>query len=135
MTTTFETAKNGDRVWCLRLGWGEIRDTAWSARYPIYVTFPSGEFSTFTAGGLHCEEDISQTLFWDEVKIKAPQKPLPDLAVDTKVIVWVRPGETFKRHFSHFEDDQIITFDCGKTSFTTSGEYDETAWPNWEIAE
>lgn len=135
MTTTFETAKVGDKVWCMRSGWGEIRGTDSSKAYPIAVYFTSDEFKTYTVDGQYDEEDLNQTLFWGEVVIDAPEKPMPDLKVDAKVLVWVRSDEKFKRHFSHFKDGQIVTFDCGKTSFTTSGEYDLTGWPNWELAE
>lgn len=72
MTTTFETAKVGDKVWCIRSGWGEIGEVGWSDRYPIYVRFPHGEFKTYTVDGLYDEEDLNQTLFWGEVLVGAP---------------------------------------------------------------
>lgn len=96
MTTTFETAKVGDRVWCMRRGWGEVREVKecggerWGGdtnRFPIDVRFPSGECETYTLGGLCDDDDISQTLFWDEIVIEAPVKPLPVLQVDAKVLV------------------------------------------------
>lgn len=135
MTTTFETAKVGDRVWCMRHGWGEVRETGWSARYPIYVCFPNDEFKTYTAGGLYDEDDVTRSLFWDEVVIEAPVKPLPDLEVDTKVLVWVNPNKKNRRHFSHFRAGRIWTFDSGSTSFTKLHAESTTGWPHWELAE
>ena len=79
MSTTFETAKVGDRVWCIKSGWGEVRATDGSVAYPISVYFTCDEFKTYTVGGLYDEDDITQSLFWDEVKIDAPVKPTPDL--------------------------------------------------------
>lgn len=81
MTTTFETAKVGDKVWCMKSGWGEIRETDYSSRYPIYVVFSRDEFKTYTAGGLHETDDKVQTLFWGEVVIDAPLKPRTDSAL------------------------------------------------------
>lgn len=132
MTTTFETAKVGDRVWSMGIGWGEILDTNHSARYPIRVQFQRGEYETYTLGGAHDAEDKTQYLFWDEVKIKAPVKPLPDLEVDAKVLVWVEPDRKYKRHFAHFRSGELHVFDSGKTSWT--GEV-TTGWDHWELAE
>ena len=135
MTTTFETAKIGDRVWCMRSGWGEIRETDYSARYPIYVCFPNEEFKTYTSGGLYDEGDITRSLFWDEVVIEAPTKPLPDLPVDAKVLVWDDSEQKFRRHFSHFRNGDFYAFYKGRTSFTADGECDVTVWPCWELVE
>ena len=134
MTTTFETAKVGDRVWCMRAGWGEIRDDRRaSAAYPIHVYFSNDEFKTYTVDGLYDADDITQSLFWDEVKIEAPQKPLPDLEVDAKVLVWSdHRCLKLKRHFSHFENGVLRAFDRGHTSWTGGP---TSAWPNWELAE
>ena len=135
MTTTFETARIGDKVWCMRSGWGEIRDTHWTNRYPIYVYFPNDEFKLYTADGFYDDDDISQTLFWDEVKIVAPQKPLPELEVDTKVLVWGNNNIKHRGHFSHFSNGRIYTFDSGSTSFTKLHSNSVTGWPHWELPE
>lgn len=135
MTTTFETAKVGDRVWCINAGWGEIRGIDGLDAYPIAVYFLNDEFKTYTAGGLHDEDDITQSLFWGEVKLEAPQKPLLDLEVDTKVVVWNDPKQKHNRHFSHFSNGRINTFDMGCTSFTSPNPASVTDWPHWELAE
>lgn len=143
MTTTFETAKVGDRVWCMMRGWGEVREVREGGyervggstnSYPIDVSFPSGECETYTLGGLYNDDDITQTLFWDEVVIEAPQKPLPELEVDTKVWVWIHEDEKFPRHFAGWSDDgaSIIAYDNGATSWTTIG---SSPWSHWELAE
>lgn len=133
-TTTFETAKVGDRVWCMRTGWGEIREISWTANYPIYVCFPSGEFATYTSGGLHDECDVSQTLFWDEVVIEAPAKPMPVLQVDAKVYAWNGGNEKYKRHFSHYGfNGSIFCFNGGRTSWHGDESLEE--WDHWELAE
>ena len=135
-TTTFETARIGDKVWGIRSGWGEIRATDNLGTYPIAVYFLNGTFEAYTASGLCDEEDVAQTLFWDEVKIDAPHKPLPKLEVDAKVLVWTDPSMKQRRHFSHFsKDGRIWTFDAGATSFTMLHRNSTTAWLYWELVE
>ena len=132
MTTTFELACVGDRVWSLRLGWGEIISMRNGLNYPLLVKF-SGTTCSFTVDGrenLH----MPRYLFWDEVVIEAPTKPLPDLAVDTKVIVWSDTTPKTKRHFSHFSPSgEMMCFVNGMTSWTTS--VTSGWWENWELAE
>ena len=74
MTTTFETAKVGDKVWCIMSGWGEVRGTDAPTDYPIAVYFTSGEFKTYTVDGRYTKDDLNQTLFWGGVVIDAPTK-------------------------------------------------------------
>jgi hypothetical protein len=113
MTTTFETAKVGDRVW-------GIEDRKW------HMFTADGKFSA----------KVCQTLFWDEIPIVAPTKPLPKLEVDTKVLVWNIEGKAKqKRYFSHFDENGIIyCFADGRTRWS---KYDElpVEWENWELAD
>ena len=133
MTTTFETAKVGDRVWCMRSGWGEIRSISSSKSYSLAVYFTNEEYKTYTTEGLYDEEDLSRTLFWDEVVIEAPAKPMPSLSVNANVYVWCNgDGLKLKRHFSHFKNGDCHTFDGGHTSWTGGS---TSAWDNWELAE
>ena len=139
MTTTFETAKVGDRVWSMEYGWGEIVPTTAGETDTIKVMFIDGPSSTYTLEGrrlfTHMRPRCSanQTLFWDEVVIEAPQKPLPVLEVDAKVLVWFNPDKKHKRHFSHFGNGVIWTFDAGSTSFTRLHKSSISYWPNWEV--
>lgn len=131
--TTFEDAEVGDKAWCMRSGWGEIRDIRPSDRYPIYVCFPNDEFKTYTAGGFYDEDDVTRSLFWDEVVIEAPAKPMSVLQVDAKVLVWMDGSQTrYFRHFSHFENNIIYVFDRGLSSW--SGNY-TSPWDHWELSE
>ena len=135
MTTTFETAKVGDRVWSMKDGWGVVHSIEPSHCYPVSVVYPCRKRRLFTSGGLYDKTDIIQTLFWDEVVIEAPKKPLPDLEVDAKVFVWNDPKQKHKRHFSHFRNGVIWTFDAGNTSFTRLHKNSITHWLYWELAE
>ena len=137
MSTTFEDAKIGDKVWSLTEGWGTIIDRFRSrAEYPLVVEFENREQKTYTLWGLLHYKDLNPTLFWDEIKIEAPQKPLPDLEVDAKVLVWDSKRELARTaHFCCFEDGKIYTYRSGRTSFTKVSRDHLDGWNYWEIAE
>lgn len=92
MTTTFETAKVGDRVWCMVAGWGEVQSIDSSKDYPIAVRFNDDDIQTYTVGGFFAESDIRQTLFWDEIVFEVPVKPISaaTLPADEKQISALR---------------------------------------------
>lgn len=129
----FADVKVGDNVWDSRKGWGIVDEVEHSSDYPIRVDFCEG-YDSYTWDGYYNERDENPSLFWDEIELKAPRKPLPKLEVDTKVIVWSNPDCKMNRHFSHFGKDGVLhAFVGGMTSFTTRG--DTTPWDNWRLAE
>lgn len=136
MTTTFKTARIGDRVWHLEYGWGVVVDIT-AGDYPIAVDFENDYYEVverFTFEGKFRLAPFNQTLFWDEIEIVAPSKPLPDLPVDTKVLVWMDGGVKVARHLSHLvEQGKAVCYDDGQTSWTTRGRH--TVWDNWELAD
>jgi hypothetical protein len=75
MTTTFEEAKVGDRVWDVLWGWGTIEGIKMHEDYPIRVKFDGGRYDYFTVGGFIETENNNRSLFWDEVKLEAPERP------------------------------------------------------------
>jgi hypothetical protein len=81
------------------------------------------------------------TLLWDKVDFKLPYKPLPDLKVDTKVLVWDDPCdgiEKYKAYFAHFDEHsgQIGTFGGGMTSWSAAGGNPTVNfWGHYEIIE
>ena len=125
--TTFETAQVGDRVWCLLHGWHPIIDTQHNVNYPILTRKGS-----YTIDGRYYSNN-GRVLFWDEVIITPPPKPLPKLEVDTKVLVWDNEDKLVrKRYFSHFDNtNNIHVFAQGATSWTKDL---TTKYPNWELA-
>lgn len=136
MTTTFETAKVGDKVWCMMSGWGEIRGIDSSKDYPIAVYFAGDDFKTYTVDGLYEADNLNRTLFWDEVVIDAPVKPMPDLQVDAKVLVWNNSkAHAHNAHFCCFEGGKIYTYESGRTSFTKALGDNLNGWNYWELAE
>jgi hypothetical protein len=76
-TTTFETAEVGDKVYSTVLGWGVIESIKLHDHYPVHVSFynTNGEVEIFTYEGYFYDHIHIQSLFWDEVVIKAPKKP------------------------------------------------------------
>lgn len=128
MTTTFETAKVGDRVWCLLHGWHPIIDTQHNIYYPILTRKGS-----YTIDGRNYSNN-GRILFWDEVIITPPPKPAPNLEVDTKVLVWDFEEDKYKirGHFSHFNKyGSIFIFANGTTSWSSSS---TVGYRNWKLA-
>ena len=131
----FKDAKVGDKVWSFTDGWGEVTRIYDEDIYQIYVEFGRNRVA-FAVDGKSVECHLYQTLFWDEVKFDIPKKPLPDLAIDTKVIVWVMEGyEKRKRYFKKFDKNgKIVCFSDGTTSWS-SPKNKEVSWSYWELAE
>ena len=130
--TTFETAQVGDRVYHYRHGWSTITDIKKESYYPIIIDY---DFFSFTYEGFADKSDKNRILFWDEVIITPPEKPLPKLEVDTKVLVWHRHYHTKeRRYFSHFEKNgKIATFSEGRTSWSMNNT-PSIVWNYWELA-
>ncbi|MCI4437059.1 MAG: hypothetical protein JHC33_09660 [Ignisphaera sp.] len=76
-TTTFETAKVGDKVYSPTFGWGEISSIREHSDYPINVHFRNYTvYKTFTIKGHFYADSAVQSLFWNYVHIEAPTKPI-----------------------------------------------------------
>lgn len=87
-TTTFETAKVGDRVWSVSYGWGRIYGRA---SQEFFVDFHGFGSVSYSFGGYHGDE--SRTLFWDEIQMIPPEKPRQTVKKSKKVWILVRSGE------------------------------------------
>ena len=130
MITTFEDAKVGDRVWCVYNGWQTIiKITNFSNTYPIET-----DKTLYTYDG-RISANSGRTLFWDEVVITPPEKPLPKLEVDTKVLVWdTSHTEKTKAYFSHFDKHgKAVTFRYGRTSWSRNNDETLFTWQHWEL--
>jgi len=133
----FKNAKIGDKVFdYLTQEWGIVTDIRNNHTYSLVVQFgdDKNQETSYTSSGKTLESFKVPTLFWDKVKsIEPPSKPLPNLKVDTKVIVWDYKTEKNKKYFSHFDSDgKINCFTLGATSWSAIG---TVAWSNWELAE
>lgn len=132
----FTNAEVGDKVWDMKYKHGVIISTNYTIGLPICVKFDSGRIEHYTIDGLLYNSYVSnniQTLFWQEFIIpkEAFVKPMPQLEVDTKVLVWETGKQKLRRYFSHFDDfGRIWTFDIGSTSWSGNA---VTPWTNWEL--
>ena len=130
--TTFEDAKVGDKVWRLDYGkWVTIDNVVKADIYPIKI-----RTDHFTMDGAQQGGGDWRVLFWDEVIITPPSKPLPKLEVDTKVLVWdTSHTEKTKAYFSHFDKHgKAVTFRYGKTSWSRNNDETLFTWQHWELA-
>ena len=130
--TTFETAQVGDEVFDIKHGWGAISKIYPKNMRPVTIQFPKYDRS-YMFSGKYSETDVNQVLFWDEVVITPPSKPLPKLEIDTKVLVWDSlDRDILKRYFSHFDkDDTINVFANGTTSWNNEI---TVPFDYWELA-
>ena len=76
MSTTFESALVGDRVWDILHGWGVIDDID-TQEDTLRVSFSKNCTVTY----YYCRDGRkpfydNRTLFWDEIKFEAPTQPL-----------------------------------------------------------
>ena len=133
----FTNAEVGDRVWDMKYKHGVIISTNCTREAPLCVKFDSGHIKHYTIDGLlvynSWYSNNIQTLFWQEFEIpkEAFVKPMPQLEVDTKVLVWGLGTQKLKRYLSHFDKfGTIWTFDNGKTSWSGDA---VTPWTNWEL--
>ena len=130
----FKDAKMGDKLYSVEDGWGILEEIA-DRYHPLIIQFDSCR-KNFTFNGRRYIDSKNPTLFWDEIKFKIPKKPLPNLKVDAKVIVWnsVEYVLKEKRHFKEFNNKgKIVCFTNGATSWSDGWAEDE--WEYWELAE
>ncbi len=120
MKDVFKNHKVGDKVWNLQTKkWETIEKIIKDSRYPIHT-----RYSTYKKDGRASENAMIATIFPSKFKLVIPdeayQMPLPNLAVDTKVVVWNNiDGIRHKRYFAKFNNaGNIVCFPCGATSFT-----------------
>jgi hypothetical protein len=74
MKNTFEKAQADDKVWSIRHGWGVITHID---NHKVFVRFDHLNWDCiFTICGKFSTEDLNPSLFWDEIKIDIPQKPI-----------------------------------------------------------
>jgi len=130
--------KVDDRVFSYTLQeWGTVEmRVATSSNTTITVYFDSLKRKRiYEEDGRLFPVDKAPDLFYDEVEITPTPRPLPDLKVNTEVIVWDDdiPEERFRRHFAGWKNRRMLCFSSGFTSWTISRKNLCTAWENWEI--
>ena len=110
-------------------GHGEIVNTCADAVFPIEVMCGCRR-RTYTKEGRRTEFDTRPTLFLAPFEWPEQEQPLPDLAVDTPVMVRARGGDWRRRHFCRWEDGRCVTFTDGLTSWSTKTTY---PWSEWRL--
>lgn len=140
MTTTFETAKVGDRVFSLVAGWTEISKLDVGMNYPITVQRVGDQFpceAQFLLNG-KLRDSGEQILFWDEIKFDVPKKPVEVPAKDTVVRVRQNTCTSWQlRHTtgSATTDGFLYCYNDGRSSKTVFSEQDKYPWKLWEVVD
>lgn len=71
----FSKAREGDKVFSILSGWGEIADTKGTV-YPLLVKFEVGSSNCYIMDGRLDRDDIRADLYWDEVTLNVPESAL-----------------------------------------------------------
>jgi hypothetical protein len=75
MSTTFEKAQVGDKVWSVRYGHGIVAALYSDPDYPLVIKFTKFLNSkSYTLQGNEFHHEL-QTLFWQEIKFEVPKQP------------------------------------------------------------
>ncbi|PHQ82925.1 MAG: hypothetical protein COB69_00305 [Phycisphaera sp.] len=133
----FENAKVGDKVCSFEIGEDcEIFSITADAVYCIHISGNCGTHG-YTVDGCIFKGGHAQTAFYGSKLpvFDIPPPPVPEMAIDTPVIVWNRKGCKFYQYFNRFDEDgKIMCFTNGKTSFSSNhaGET-EISWKHWEL--
>ena len=135
-TCDFSNAKVGDNVFCIINGEGVITNIFYNSTYSILVQFDKIN-NIYTINGYAFINNIIPSLYYNKFEIKIPEeaymKPIPDITVDTPMLVWNDiDGYRHKRYFKEWSiNNRPICFSDGQTSFSTLGNASE--WDNYEI--
>ena len=131
----FSNAKVGDKVYDIRYGWVEINEIYDGLYYPIAVKYEDITV-TYTKSGYYSATQDFPMLYWDKPEIIAPPKPLPDLKIDTPILVKDEEDtEWSKRYFAGWsEKGKIMCWANGKTSWTADTDY-PIIWDEWKLPE
>lgn len=95
MSDYFKDIKVDDRVWSSSYGWGTLSSIADNTEYPLVIYFEYGEYEFYTRDGrVHIDSKV-QSLFWDEIKLKAPPKPKQKKVITFKAAAFLK-GENIE---------------------------------------
>jgi hypothetical protein len=124
--------KVGDKVFDTRYGWSEVVALCKTSPHNIITNI-----DCYTTDGKYSIDNKLPSLFWNEFEIpkEAFTKPVLDLKIDTKVLVWNDGHIKERRYFSHFDKyGNICCFNSGATGWATKNSA-TTTWNNWELFE
>ena len=134
----FSKAKVGDRVFSIRFGWGTIVELdPTCVRGLVYCCVPDlrSRELWFNVNGKEDGGDLFPSVFWGEPKFEMPKRPLPELKVDTPILVRDEDWEDWRpAHFARFSPEGVATWMGGKTSYTTL-DGAEMFWKQWKLPE
>lgn len=137
----FSKARVGDEIFSMRDGVVRIVEIDNSpTTYPIRVEYgycltPGTRW--ITVDGKQHADDAMATYYWSKPEVTPPSKPLPDLAIDTPILVRNHgDGSWYRRHFAGFiENGMVKAWPDGMTSFSTkeAGNTSSVVWEEWML--
>ena len=139
MKDIFKSHMVGDKVWNMqRQSWETIESIDRDSDYAIRT-----DCALYLKDGRVWEPDEVPTIYPNKFEIVIPEeaytKPISNLEVDTKVVVWNYSNNKFNRYFAKFDNQfnnpgKILCFPKGTSSFTRDSSHGllET-WDNYEV--
>ncbi len=100
--------KKGDRVFSYSFQeFGTVKDIYDSEIYQILVEFPTFKLKEFTSDGRRFTHDKAPDLFFDEVTIEPPKKPLEDKDI---VMCWDYEQNFFRGYYFYDSKNKCVFF-------------------------
>ena len=133
MKEVFKKEHIGMTVYHVIHGKGKIVDFQSDEKYPLKIKF-SEEYECFLPDGREFMHNRNPSLSFKEYHLPVgwDKPPLPDLPIDTPILVWDAISAKKIRYFAGFTDDgKVLAFKDGVSSNYTSIKIE---WDNWELA-
>ena len=134
----FSKAKVGDRVFSVRRGWGTIERVEPNCPFELIygcVTDADDCVFWFTVNGKEGRSDLLPSVFWGEPKFEIPERPIPELEVDTKVLVRMSEDDPWvNRYFHSFDEEgKLCTWAGGSTKYSAANPNYFISWNFWKL--
>lgn len=122
----FRTAKVGDKVWCVKFGWGVIASISHDGIYCIKVEYIDmqgmTQYYSFTLDGKDYPSDANPILFWNEIKLptteedKRPFNLVEFLKDKTESIQFINGASNYYIYYDSLRErfyyDSVSICDC-----------------------
>jgi len=93
--------KEGDKVFDVRYGWGEVIYIIDNGLYRVKVMYEYGT-NTYTSDGFHLKTDLIPILSFTEYTLQGFSQERPEILPERGQIVWVRSNENSDWYCAQF---------------------------------
>ena len=126
----------GDTVFDMQYGQGEVTEITDNVSYPVTICFLNNRIETYTVEGRNLNSFAMPTLYFKQPCITdiEPNR-LPNLAVDTPILVRQKPDDLWRKaYFARWDLNDCVAWYEGRTSWSASNSL-ITIWSEWKLPE